>query len=128
MQKASLVILNSSGEVQAEHAMRHWGGSDKTVKAIMMQEHHCGGTEWLGLQHTAKSRGWDLQGAEAIRAEGGKWRSGTCVMARSRIGLGTAAKMAHDISPPGSEGRLSVAWIDGLLRGGVCVLSIYLWH
>ena len=36
--------------------------------------------------------------------------------------------MAFDYSPMGSPGRLAVAWLEGLRRGGIMILSIYWWH
>ena len=39
-----------------------------------------------------------------------------------------AAGMAVDRSPVESKGRLAVAWVEGVLRGGVMVVSSYIWH
>ena len=54
--------------------------------------------------------------------------AGTCVAARSKYGMGTSCGSPHDASPSGSEGRVTVAWVDGVLRGGILVVSVYLWH
>ena len=32
------------------------------------------------------------------------------------------------MSPAESPGKLAAAWVDGVLRDGVLILSVYLWH
>ena len=36
--------------------------------------------------------------------------------------------MPHDLSPHGQEGRLTVGWADGIVKGGIMLVSVYLWH
>ena len=42
--------------------------------------------------------------------------------------MGSSSRWPHDASPAASKGRVSVAWVDGLLRGGLTLISLYLWH
>eukprot|EP00972_Heterocapsa_arctica_P075083 11079369-Heterocapsa_arctica.AAC.1 len=99
-----------------------------SVAAILGQEHHAFGDAWVDLQHRARRGGWKLQGAQAVRCDSGRGSAGTCVAASANVGLSQAAGCPFDCSPEGSEGRLSAAWLEGVLRGGVMVMSVYLWH
>ena len=128
-----MVILNSSGIPQMDKALEHYGRStkeeeDKKVALILGQEHHAAGMAWHDMQHKARAHGWQLQGAQAQPGEGGTWKAGTCIAVKAQFGLGKAAQMPHDISPPESPGRLSVGWVDSVLRGGIVVVSLYIWH
>jgi len=105
----------------------HDEGQNK-VAIILGQELHASGHDWIDVQHHGRSHGWAVQGALATPGEEGKWKAGVCVAARCHYGLAKAGSLAHDISPKGSPGRLCVAWVDGVIKGGLMVLSTYLWH
>ena len=129
-----IVSLNSSGKPQLEQAFDYYGrsrasaGNAVVVGAILAQEHHALADAWIDLQHRGKAAGWQVQGAQAVPGEGGRGTAGTCVAARVHLGLTRAAGLPFDASPGGSEGRVSVTWVDGIMRGGVAVISVYLWH
>ena len=128
-----VVVLNSSGRPQLEDALAYYRESraDKgqvQVGAMLCQEHHVVGDAWADLQHRCCKGGWQMQGARGVRSSGGRDTVGVGIAVRSGIGLGRAADLGFDCSPRESPGRLAVGWVDGVLRGGVMMISIYLWH
>ena len=130
-----IVQLNSSGIPQLKKALEHYAGKGQKegeeaceVAMLACQEHHAAGVAWTDLQHYARGQGWNLQGAKATPGEAGAWSSGTGIAVKSKIGMGRVGGLPHDISPPGSEGKVSVCWADGVLRGGILCVSVYLWH
>ena len=122
-----VVVLNSSGWPQLDAAMDFYRGREDaggvSIAAILGHERHASGQAWVDLQHRARSGGWKLQGAQAVQCDSGRRSAGTCVAASAHVELSSAAGCPFDCSPQGSEGRLSAAWLEGVLRGGVMVLS-----
>ena len=98
------------------------------VGAILCQEHHAASAGYVDLQHRARASGWNLQGAEGVRRESGRGTAGVGIATSSSVGACCPLGGVVDCSPPKSEGRLAAMWIDGVLRGGVLLLSIYFWH
>ena len=64
-----------------------------------------------------------MAGAAAVSAH--KSRVSVAVRSSYLTGLTKGAK--EDCSPKDSPGRLAAAWVDGILRDGVLLLSVYLW-
>ena len=93
-----------------------------------MQEHHAAGEKWAQLKDKAVREGWKIGGAAAVMTSAGKGTAGVAVLARSHIGLGTMWQGQLDFSPRSSKGRLTAMWTDGILKGGMLLMSIYLWH
>ena len=79
--------------------------------------------------HVCKLRrgGWNAHGVQANMCTK-KCSAGVSVTVRSSFGSGEAAGQSIDGSPPDSPGRLACAWVDGIVRGGILLLSMYLWH
>ena len=98
------------------------------VAAILGQEHHLHGDKWSDFQHQANRGGWRIQGAQGLAGVSGHGSVGVCIAARNFVQLARAADMPLDISPRAAAGRLASAEVDGVLRGGMLVLSVYLWH
>ena len=48
--------------------------------------------------------------------------------APSHIGLTKVGELQFDLSPARSPGKLTAAWLDGGLKGGMVIVSPYLWH
>ncbi|CAK0894743.1 unnamed protein product [Prorocentrum cordatum] len=72
--------------------------------------------------------GWRLGIVPSVKKEGG-WSGGVLVATRRRQGMDFARRGINswDISPPASRGRLAVAWLDGVCKGGLLFGSAYLW-
>ena len=47
---------------------------------------------------------------------------------RSHLQSGKATNVAIDFSPEGCEGRASAVFVDGVVRGGILIISLYLFH
>ena len=133
---AEIVTFNSSGKPQLKDALRMFqpkkdedGTERREVAALCCQEHHAAGDGWTDLQHAARKLNWVMQGAPAVPGKGHSGCSGAGIAAKRHIGLAPPAdRESFDISPVASPGKLAAAWIDGVLRGGVLVISVYLWN
>ena len=69
-----------------------------------------------------------MQGAPAVPGRGHSGCSGASIAAKRHIGLATPdGRDSFDVSPLASPGKLAAAWIDGVLRGGLLLMSAYLW-
>ena len=137
--QVDMVLFNSSGERQLADALDFYRKSRSSegqvqVAAVIAQEHHLLGDQWVDFQHRSRRCGWKVSGVPATKCSENN-RAGVCIAVRSTFGTGSSAKQSdaqpgdstavHDC---GLQNRLSCAWIDGVLRGGVMVLSLYLWH
>ena len=74
--------------------------------------------------HSRRSQGWKIKGIPATRKEGGGTSGGVMVAVRPRIGMGPPS---HNKAWELVEGRLMVAHIDALCKGGVYMYCAYLW-
>ena len=132
--QVDLVLFNSSGSRQLGNAMTHYGKlrgcqGEASVAAIICQEHHLRGDGWVDFKHKSKKHGWAVKGAQAIECEKGS-RAGVCIAVSTCFDSG--ARLDEPSDPlqeiPCAAGRLTSVWIDGIIRGGLLVLSMYLWH
>jgi ribonuclease HI len=143
-----IATLNSSGVPQLEAAMNIYGNEPTwkklreqehaesnsalsrpvPVAALLCQEHHARAPAFADFQQRSLKSGWKTVGSPAGIGDGGGDSAGVCIAANAQFQLGAACGLAHDLSPRGSEGRLSAAWAGGILRGGIMLLSVYLWH
>ena len=71
--------------------------------------------------------GWHMGSAPAVVTVVGGVSAGTFVAVRSHRRMAPVLGSAWDHSPPGSGGRVAAAWVDGVVRGGLLVVSLYLW-
>ena len=116
-------------------ALQHWQAKKGEqaeerfeVAAVCCQEHHESGEKWADLQHAAKKLNWSLQGAEAVLGKGHSGCGGAAISTKRHIGLAAPdGRISCDLSPPASPGKLAAAWIDGVLRGGLLLISVYMW-
>ena len=128
---AVIITFNSSGEPQLRNALRQFqpkrGEQEvehQEVAAICCQEHHAAGDKWADLQHAARKLNWAMQGAPAVPGGGHSGCSGASIAAKRHIGLATPdGRDSFDFSPSASPGKLAAAWIDGVLRGGLLLMS-----
>ena len=97
---------------------------------LIVQEHKQHGLAWIDEVSNAQKDGWCLRGAEAAAptCKGERGKCGAAVAVRSSIGVANAKGLPYDCSPRGSRGRVGVVWTDGVVRGGLMVISVYLWH
>ncbi len=130
-----VVTLNSSGAPQFHAAFSHWEitprrvtGERNRVVAVACQEHKARQDKWVDLGHQARRDAWAVFGAQATTAEAGGASAGTLVAAPRHIGAAPPFGGAQqDCSPPESPGRLSAAWVDTSMLGGLLVISVYFW-
>ena len=126
--------FNSSGKPQLLNALTHYkegaqfSGDKVKVAAIMGQEQYARGGCFADLQHQAKRAKWHLHGCHAAAADRAEGSAGTCISARMPVQIGKLAHWDVDVSPAVSPGRLSAVWSDGVLRGGLLMISVYFWH
>ena len=125
-----IVLLNSSGRPQLVQALQYYKNKNDGVAAqlILNQEHHARGQAWNDLQLKARQLHWHLQGAQASSAAGHASAAGVSVATRAHVSMGLPPGWQHDTSTCESPGRLAAAWIDGIVKGGLVVMSVYLWH
>ena len=133
-----IAALNSSGRPQLDAALdfcrkkRNQRGGG--VGALLAQEHHLVGTAWADAKVRAKRGGWRLSGCAGewgpceTSASGRKGTVGVGVAVRSVWQSGKAETVQIDLSPTESPGRLSSTFVDGIIRGGVLLISVYLYH
>ena len=135
---SKVVLLNTSGRPQLREALLHFAGDNGSghgaeiapVAAIVIQEHKQRGLAWQDEVHNASKPGWSLRGAEAHVGDvaGERPKCGVAVAVRAHIGVAKAKGCPVDASPSTSPGRVAAVWVDGILRGGMLIVSVYLWH
>ena len=76
------------------------------------------------LEQAARPCGWTASIAPASRTAAGSSSAGVAILARRGIGM---ADHGAESLPCTHRDRLSVNWIGGVRRGGMHVISIYLW-
>jgi len=98
------------------------------VAALLGQEHHTRGQAWTDLKASAKHAGWQMTGAKGGKGDKGTTVTCTLVAVRRGHSTGQTKDPKEDCSPTESPGRCSSVWVDGIVRGGVLLVSVYLWH
>ena len=98
------------------------------MAALLCQEHHASALEWNDLYLKARGAHWHLQGSLADVLPGGSCSAGVGIATRAFINMGLPPGWKHDISTAESPGRLAAAWIEGVVKGGLIMMSTYLWH
>ena len=96
------------------------------VAALLNQEHHARGDEWVDLKLSARKAGWNLVGAMAAPTKGSQGRAGAAIATRTAFHTGLTKDSREDISTDEAPGRCASIWVDGIVRGGVLIISIYL--
>ena len=134
---AVIANLNSSGKVQLLAALDEYNKKKKVrvgsgyvelkPTALIVQEHHARADAWVDLVAQSRRKKWHLLGAVADEAKRAEGKAGVGVLARTPTCIGRAGKLQVDLSPPESKGRISAVWLDGLVRGGILIVSVYLY-
>ena len=129
-----ICTFNSSGVPQLRLAHDHCrhgrfpgpdcGQLDVPVAALLAQEHHATGRSWVDLKATMKSAGWNLIGAPAASEHS----AGASISTRCAYHTGLTKNAREDFSPKASPGRVATAWVDGIIRDGILLISVYLWN
>ena len=125
--------LNGSGSPQLLKATQHLQGkrfSGSLATVLLSQEHHYLAAAMVDAEFQFKKQGWDLRGAAATCPTGtlGANSAGVATLVRSHVQSGSPWGACHDISPSDGQGRLSCTWLDGGIRGGILLISIYMFH
>ena len=125
----ALASFNSSGLPQLRNCLGHLEKkrNGALVAALFNQEHHINSDRMADNQAAFKRRGWDFHGSPAV-GSGRECSAGVGVGVRSFMNSGVPFGDGHDLSPMGSAGRVSCTWLDGGLKGGVLLVSVYFWH
>ena len=90
---------------------------------ICFQEMKCTGDDVVrDAKRRARTLGWNLSMGEAKRLPSGH-ASGGCAVA-SRRGIGIAGPK-QEVVAEGFHFRIHRAWVNGVVRGGVHVFSVY---
>ena len=98
------------------------------VAALLCQEAHVHGEGLISLKAKAKKGGWKLSGAPGRPGEKGTGIVGAQIATPSHVGAGLAKFGKEDLSPEESPGRLGAIWVEGVVRGGILMISVYLWE
>jgi hypothetical protein len=118
--------MNSSSWTAARIYLESGGPTD--ALAIMGQEHKLQ-AEWAGEASSAMARkGWKIGFVPATTGSGGGSSAGVYIAVPSYVGftfLGGAT--CWDFSPAESRGRLAAGWANILVKGGVMLMSAYMW-
>ena len=128
--------FNSTGRPQLMDAWNHCRrgqvtgprceDTDVLVAACVNQEHHARGDECVDLKISARKAGWNFVGAMAEPTKGSQGKAGAAIATRTSFHTGLTKGAAEDMSPEESPGRIATVWVDGTVRGGIFMISIYL--
>ena len=94
------------------------------MAALLSQEHHARGSALADLKAMAKRAGWNMSGASAVSSHS----AGAAVSVRSAYANGQTQGAKEDMSPAESPGRLATTWVDGVVKDGLLLISLYLWE
>ena len=129
---ADIATFNGSGRPQMRAALDHCrqgrfvgpgnGATIVLVATLVSQETQARGDAWVDLKATAKRVVWNTVGNPAASAHS----AGVAISTRTSYLTGKAQWAKEDISPSESPGRLATTWVDGILRGGVQLILVYL--
>jgi hypothetical protein len=131
----ALASFNSSGKPQLLQALGSFASSkveageqgEVQVAGVMVQEHHARGPRFADLQRQSEAKGWTVFGAQAAAGDRAEGLAGVAVATLSPLSQGRAGKdRPIDQSTAASPGRLCASWTDGILRGGLLIVSLYL--
>ena len=98
--------------------------------AVLFGQEHRLDEAWRGeVQHSLLQHGWASAMTSAARGAGGGLSAGTFIVVPRKYGVAyVKGHSTWDHSPAGSEGRVCACWSPLLQRGGVVLISVYLWH
>ena len=118
--------LNGSAWSTARNFMENFCGEKPSV--VFGQEHRLDNL-WLGeVACSMRGAGWALAiTPSASGAKGGR-SAGTFIAVPKALGITyLEGRESWDVSPPGSPGRVCAGWSPVLVKGGVVLVSAYLW-
>ncbi len=122
-----IVHLNGSGAPQLIAALKSLGGDRGRTAALLVQEHHARGAALADLDDKVRKLGWKLAPTAATDGRKGGNSAGTAVIVPAHIDWGLPPGGTWDISPPGSAGRLTAAWVRAGVKCGMTCISCYCW-
>ncbi len=125
--EVDIISFNGSGAVQSLRALELLKDRRRRTAAVLFQEHHARGDALADLQSQVAALGWKVAAAPATDGRGGGASAGTAVAVPLHRGWSTTAAGRWDLSPRGSPGRLSGAWVQAGPRAGLLLLSVYFW-
>ncbi len=125
-QQGEIWTINSSGKPQLESTLKLAAGSKGKCVALLCQEHQQPLARVPDLQAAARKHGWIVAATPAAKGEGGGASAGTAILTPSNLASGLIEGMKVDVSPKGSEGRLSRLWLQRVVNAGIMLLSCYL--
>ena len=115
---------NGNCSKRALTLLKQTGADFCMLQELRVLEEHCGATE-----REAAWAGWSLSVEPARRTEAGCASAGVGVAVRSCMGMaqprhiGEAVESFQELSS-----RVHVRWVSSVCRGGIYVISIYLFH
>ena len=111
--------MNANAAGPAANFLEHTG-ADVTV----LQETRVAGETRLAFERRMAWKGWQLVANDANKTPAGAFSAGVAVAARAHIGHG---RPAHEFDAHILRGRVKATRLAGFCRGGVHVISLYLW-
>ncbi len=125
--EVDIISFNGSGAAQCLAALRRLRDHRRRTAAVLIQEHQARGDALADLQAQAATLGWKVAAAHATDGKKGGSSSGTAVVVPLHRGWSTTAAGSWDLSPRGSPGKLSGAWVQAGPRSGLLLMSVYCW-
>ena len=96
-----------------------------SADAACLQEHWQSKTQACDeASAAARASGWSLSLGQAVVTTAGGASAGVAIGGRSHFGLG---RPNIRLRCPASASRVRTAWFPGVVRGGVHIISVYLW-
>ena len=93
--------------------------------ACLVQETHTAGEATLAAERTAGRAKWQFAINDAVYTDNGSTSAGVGVAVRTHIGLGEDADAQ---APAEWHSRIAIRWMGGYSKGGIHLISTYLWH
>ena len=119
--------VNSSGSPQLVSAAALLSKQENGTVAIFNQEHLTWKKGAADLQKKLRDCGWKIGMCPAAAGAGGGASAGTAIVVPSTIGFDAVQGRGWGHGSGTATGRVTAAWVQGGLRGGILCISVYLW-
>ena len=126
-QEQVFISVNSSGRPQLVDNLWKLGLRGSRTLVVMAQEHQTKAAAIGDLQKAAAEAGWKLKASAAAKGARGGDSAGTALAIAKHIGCDGGGVGASGEGSGVAEGRITSAWVQGGVRGGILCLSLYLW-